>query len=125
MKIKSRQKFLCYSILYACIPYYMKIKSKRKLEMRNITLKFPPAVYRGNILQYTRTSGFFLSRIVCDQNIFRRKQDTNQGATTPIYTVLPASTTFKMLDRHKIFGGKVITSKSTVKIPLTAMFELL
>ena len=69
-------------------------------------------MYIGNILQYT----IFLSRIMCDQNIFRRKQDTNQGAMTPIYTLLPASIAFKMLDRCKIFGEKAITSKCTVKI---------
>ena len=39
-KIKSKQKFLCYTILYmyVCITYYTKIRSKRKFKIRNIKL---------------------------------------------------------------------------------------
>ena len=35
-KIKSKLKFLRYTLIYACVPYYTKIKSKRKFKIRNI-----------------------------------------------------------------------------------------
>ena len=35
MKIKSKQKFLHYTILYARVQFYTKIKSKRKLKYEN------------------------------------------------------------------------------------------
>ena len=38
MKIKSKRKFLRYTIMYAYVPYYTKIKSKRKFKIRNIKL---------------------------------------------------------------------------------------
>ena len=38
MKIKFKQKFLCYTIMYVHIPYYTKIKSKRKFKIQNIKL---------------------------------------------------------------------------------------
>ena len=37
-KIKSKWKFLRYTILYASVPYYTKIKSKHKFKIRNIKL---------------------------------------------------------------------------------------
>ena len=37
-KIKSKQKILRYTIMYVRIPYYMKIKSKRKFKIQNIKL---------------------------------------------------------------------------------------
>ena len=38
MKIKSKRKFLSYTILYTSVLYYKKIKSKRKFKIRNIKL---------------------------------------------------------------------------------------
>ena len=64
MKTKSKQKFFCYTILYAHVPYYMKIKSKHKFKIRNIKLSkisLPTVVSHSNIDQNSVTLANFTS----------------------------------------------------------------
>ena len=73
-KIKSKRKILRYTIMYARVPYYTKIKSKRKFKLRNIKLSKISLPMGDLVIHYTtsiipgahsRLNKFLIMQLCC------------------------------------------------------------